>query len=277
MHTVQTGPLTGLIVQLALLCGLAVTVGLSVSGWIVGIACAIGTDAALTRGLVRYGTDELGPADWVTLVRATLACGVAALTADAFGPTPATTLAGLAIVAIVLDGVDGWVARRTGTASMLGARFDMEVDAFLILVLSAFVARSSGAWVLAIGVARYAFLGAGWLLPWMRGSLPPRYWRKVVATIQGLVLAAAAADVLPRVVMVAAVGGSLALLTESFGRDVWGLWRRRPVKHGQRVVLAESESSVASHRPEEDSVSERFIGRAGKPRRGHRSPVGMGG
>ena len=112
MHTVQTGPVTGLIVQLALLCALAVTVGLSVCGWIVGIACAIGTDAALTRGLVSYGTDGLGPADWVTLTRATLACGVAALTVDSFGrPTATTTLVGLAIVAIILDGVDGWVAR----------------------------------------------------------------------------------------------------------------------------------------------------------------------
>ena len=34
---------------------------------------------------------------------------------------------------------------------------------------------------LAIGAARYAFLAAGWSLPWMREPLPPRYWRKVVA------------------------------------------------------------------------------------------------
>ena len=93
----------------------------------------------------------------------------------------------LAVVALALDAVDGWVARRTGTASPLGARFDGEVDAFLILVLSVYVARSAGAWVLAIGAARYAFLAAGWLLPWMREPLPPRYWRKVVAATQGIV------------------------------------------------------------------------------------------
>ena len=39
---------------------------------------------------------------------------------------------------------------------------------------------SLGIWVLAIGAARYAFLAAGWLLPWMREPLPPRHWRKVV-------------------------------------------------------------------------------------------------
>ena len=42
----------------------------------------------------------------------------------------------LASVALILDGVDGKVARRTRNASAFGARFDMEVDAFLILVFS---------------------------------------------------------------------------------------------------------------------------------------------
>ena len=55
----------------------------------------------------------------------------------------------------------------------------------------------SAAWVLAIGAARYVFLAAGWLLPWMRAPLPPRYWRKVVAATQGITLTVAAADVLP--------------------------------------------------------------------------------
>ncbi len=40
-------------------------------------------------------------------------------------------LVALASAALVLDAVDGQVARRTGTATALGARFDGEVDAFL--------------------------------------------------------------------------------------------------------------------------------------------------
>ena len=139
----------------------------------------------------------------------------------------------LTVVALVLDAVDGWVARRTGTASPLGAHFDGEVDAFLILVLSVYVARSAGAWVLAIGAARYAFLAAGWLLPWMREPLPPRYWRKVVAATQGIVLAIAAADVLPLALTQAALVVALALLAESFGRDVWWLWSHRHAAHAE--------------------------------------------
>src|SRR5213076_1892843 len=80
-------------------------------------------------------------------------------------------------------------------------------------------------WVLAIGAARYAFLVAGWVLPWMREPLPPRYWRKVVAATQGIVLTIAAADVLPPAVTEAALVVALGLLAESFGRDV--LWLRR--------------------------------------------------
>ena len=115
----------------------------------------------------------------------------------AFVPAGAASavLVTLTVVALVLDAVDGWVARRTGTASAVGARFDMEVDAFLIFVLSVYVAQSVGAWVLAIGAARYAFVAAGWLLPWLREPPPPRYWCKVVAAIQGIVLTVAMADV----------------------------------------------------------------------------------
>jgi phosphatidylglycerophosphate synthase len=148
------------------------------------------------------------------------------------------TLVALTVVALVLDAVDGWVARHTETESTLGGLFDGEVDAFLMVVLSVYVARSTGAWVLAIGAARYAFLVAGWLLPWMRSTLPPRYWRKVVATTAGVALTFAVPDVLPRFLTNALLAVSLGLLAESFGRDVGWLWRRRHVERGRVMVSA---------------------------------------
>jgi phosphatidylglycerophosphate synthase len=136
----------------------------------------------------------LGPANQVTLARATLVGGVAALAADSIqGRVPLGVLVTLASVALALDAVDGQVARRTGTTSALGARFDMEVDAFLILVLSVVVAQSLGGWVLAIGALRYAFVAAAVVLPWLRASLPPRLSRKTVAALQGIVLVVASA------------------------------------------------------------------------------------
>jgi phosphatidylglycerophosphate synthase len=190
------------------------------------------------------GARGLRPADRVTLLRAVLAGGVAALTAISLaGHSAPTALVALSAVALVLDAVDGWVARRTEPTAF-GARFDLEVDAFLILVLSVYVARTAGGWVLAIGVMRYAFVMFGWLLPWLHGWPPPRYWCKVVAAIQGIVLVFAAADVLPRSVIRLALVVALALLTESFGREVWWLWRHREADSCGSTVLSISRGGV---------------------------------
>jgi len=224
----QTGPVTGLIAPVALLAVLAATAGLGVAGWTVGGACALIMAVALARGLARHPGDRLGPASMVTLARATLAVGVAALAAHSFAhDTPVALLVTLSAVALGLDAVDGWVARRTGTATPLGARFDGEVDAFLILALSVYVAPAYGTWVLAIGAAHYLVLAGEWLLPWMRAPVPRRLWRRVVAATQGVVLTVAAAGVLPRSLTQALLVAALVLLTVSVGKCTWWLWRRR--------------------------------------------------
>jgi phosphatidylglycerophosphate synthase len=228
VRAVRLDPAIGLIVQLALLTILSTTIDLGVAGWVTGVGYGLIMWAVLTRGLHNVGLRALGPADWVTLTRATLVGCVAALTADSFRrEASAGVLVAIAALAWVLDAVDGRVARRTGTSSVLGARFDMEVDALLILVLSVYVARSVGAWVLAIGAMRYAFVVATWACGWMRAPLPPRFWRKFVAASQGIVLVFAAADVLPNTLAVTALAVALALLVESFGRDVRWLWQHR--------------------------------------------------
>jgi len=231
VRTVRPGPVIGLIVQLALLVALEATVGLGAAGWVVGTACGVTTATMLARGLARDGAWRLGPADRVTLVRSTLVGSVAALVADSFArPVPVAVLVSLTVVALVLDAVDGWVARRTGTITALGARFDMEVDAFLILVLAGYVAGAVGWWVLTIGAARYALAAAGWLLPWLQGTLPQRRWCKVVAATQGIVLTVAAAALVPALLVSVLLAASLGLLAESFGREVWGLWRQRSAR-----------------------------------------------
>jgi phosphatidylglycerophosphate synthase len=228
--TLRSGPIIGLIAQVILLAGIAGTVGLGAAGWLVGLAFGVATCAFLVNGLNRAGSAALGPADKVTLARAILVGGVAALAADSLSrPVPVPVLVGLTIGALLLDAVDGYVARRTGTCSDLGARFDMEIDAFLLVVLSVYLVPQVGGWVLAIGAMRYAFVLGIWTLPWMRATLPPRYWRKVVAATQGVALVVGSAGVLPRPLMVSCLLVALLLLSESFGRDVLWLWLRRPL------------------------------------------------
>jgi len=246
VRTAQAGPVAGLTAQVLLLAALAGTVGLGVAGWIVGLICAVITNLALLRALVRYDCDRLGLADWVTLTRGSLAVGVAALVADSFDrPAQVTVLMTLTVVALTLDAVDGWIVRHTGRATPLGMHFDGEVDAFLIAVLSVYVASSAGVWVLGIGAARYAFYAAGWVLPWMRAPLPRRDWRRVVAAIQGIVLAVAAADVLPLALTQAVLLAALALLYASFGHDVVWLWVHRSATPGREAKIADREVARA--------------------------------
>ena len=249
MRVSHAGPLSGLVAQVLLLAVLALTVGLGAAGWVVGVGCAAIIAVALARALAR-GPDGLGPASWVTLVRATLAVGLAALTADSFAhDTPVALYIALAAVALALDLIDGWLARRSGTESDLGARFDGEIDAFLILALSVYVASTYGAWVLLIGAARYVYLVGQWTLPWMRAALPSRRWRKVITAVQGVVLTVAAAGILPRTLTQALLAVALASLAVSFGECVSWLWRHRherarvappehgPLRTGIRVAL----------------------------------------
>ena len=219
----------GAAVQLLLLAVLGTAIGMGPAGWLTGLAFAFATWAVLARALHRTRPRSFGPATRVTLGRAILVGGVTALVADSFqSPTPVTLLVALTAVALILDAVDGKVARRTGTSTALGARFDMEVDAFLILVLSVYVATSLGPWVLLIGGMRYAFVAAARVLPWLNAQLPPSAARKTVAAWQGVALLVAGAGILPDVLTLATVVLALASLLWSFGRDIGWLWHARP-------------------------------------------------
>ncbi|WP_406830645.1 CDP-alcohol phosphatidyltransferase family protein [Pedococcus sp. KACC 23699] len=240
MLTVRRLPEVGLVALTMLLAAVWASVGLTAAGWGVGLFCGALLNPVVAVALHRTGARGPGPADVVTLTRAMLACGLAALTADALVHQVHTHLfVPIAVVALALDALDGWVARRTHTCSAFGSRFDGEVDAFLILVLSVYVTPTFGAWILSAGLMRYAFAVAGCGVPWLRARLPYRFWRKVVTASTGIVLTLAAADVQPRWLSTSALVVGLALLVESFGRDVWWSWRHR-------VVTAEETASLGA-------------------------------
>jgi phosphatidylglycerophosphate synthase len=179
-------------------------------------------------------TDRLGPgfgaANRVTLGRLLLALPLAALVLhpQALGVAGRWWVVGLGTLALSLDGLDGWVARQTGSHSAFGARFDMESDAAFILALSTLVWQSgqAPAWVLLLGAMRYLFVAAGRVVPALRGSLSPSLRRKIVCVVQGVALLLALGPVVPRGPATAAVGIALALLTWSFAVDTLWLLRQ---------------------------------------------------
>jgi phosphatidylglycerophosphate synthase len=237
LPTIRLATFLGMLATAALLGIVSATAGLGVAGWIAGLATGSAATALLVTARMRSDQPAILPADWVTLTRTVLIAGVAGLVADSFSrPVSVTALVTLSSVALALDAVDGQVARRTGTATPLGGRIDGEVDAFLILLLSIYVSQDYGRWVLVIGAARYALLLAGWLIPWLAAPLPPRYWGKVVAAVQGIVLTVAASGLPSRRTGMIAVAAALLLLVESFGRNVIWLYRTGAGPRTRRAV-----------------------------------------
>lgn len=174
-----------------------------------------------------YPHARLGVCNLITLGRLALTMVlVAPLVA---GAAPSWAVFAVALIALSLDGFDGWFARRQGNASEFGARFDMEVDSILALVLALSAAVSSGAGPIAIllGVPRYLFAAAAWFFPWMRRDLPERFSRKAVCVVQLVALIALQAPILPPVFNVTLVPLVAAALLWSFALDVAWLWRRR--------------------------------------------------
>ena len=171
----------------------------------------------------------LGAANRVTLGRAAMVLPLAALALQPaiLGTAGAWWIIAVSTVAMILDSVDGWIARRTGTTPF-GARFDMELDAFLILALSVLVWQSgqAGAWVLLIGALRYLFVAAGWVWPALTAELPPSRRRQTVCVVQGVVLLLCLTPVVPSVMASVVAVVALGLLSASFAVDVRWLARR---------------------------------------------------
>lgn len=169
----------------------------------------------------------IGAANLVTLARALLVVLIAGAAALPATPALALGVVAVASVAALLDLVDGWIARRTGTVSAFGARFDMETDALLILVLAALVWHfdKAGPWVLLSGLMRYLFVAAAWVWPWLRMPLPPSRRRQTVCVVQIVALILVLVPVVSPPPSSAVAAAALAALAWSFWVDV--AWLRR--------------------------------------------------
>ena len=170
---------------------------------------------------------RFGAANVVTTVRALLVSLVIALVGEA--PTVAAAWAAAlgSTGSTLLDGVDGWMARRENMTSDFGARYDMEIDALLILALAVLTWQNgkAGAWIVLAGAMRYLFVAAGYVWRWMTAPLPPSTRRKAACVIQIVGLSVAVAPFVPVPLSRTIALVTLVSLTWSFGVDV--LWLRR--------------------------------------------------
>lgn len=187
-----------------------------------------GADPAMAY--TRYGA-----ANGLTHVRLGMAALLAGLAAEAalglthspgLARTPEPNLAwgvfAFAGLAALLDAVDGPLARRQGLASALGARFDMEVDAFFVLVLAllCWLWGKAGVWVLCSGALRYLFVAAGWRWHWLAAPLAPSKRRQTVCVLQVVALIASLMPTVTPSLSTSVAGLGLVLLVGSFAIDV---------------------------------------------------------
>jgi phosphatidylglycerophosphate synthase len=196
-----------------------------------GVVLAL-VGGAVLLWLARWSAGPtFGAANAVTLVRAVLVLLLLAALGSAVTSALGWLLVAVAIVAVALDGVDGALARGRGEQSDFGARFDMETDALLILVLAALVWQhdKAGAWVLLAGLLRYLFVAASYAWPWLSASLPPSRRRQAVCVVQIASLIGALAPLIASPASAALALAGLALLVWSFGVDVAWLARHARV------------------------------------------------
>ena len=203
------------------------------TGYVIKAAVVYLIGAALIwHGLpVGHPHPRFGPANRVTLLRLALSALLAAVVGEPLGQpdTLAWVIVVAATVTAVLDAADGPLARRRGMASDFGARFDMETDAWLTLVLCGLIVHfdKAGAWVLAAGLMRYAFVAAARPWPWLSGTLPPSLRRKAVCVAQITTLIVCLGPIVPHALSSALAAASLLVLAWSFAVDVRTLAKMR--------------------------------------------------
>jgi phosphatidylglycerophosphate synthase len=185
--------------------------------------------------LALTGKHGLGWANRVTLLRAVITCALAgALVQPSLFKEQAGLIVSLALISLALDGVDGWLARRDGESSAFGARFDMETDGALILVLCAglWLSGLAPAWVLAIGLMRPAFLAGALIWPWLSNPLPDSFRRKLVCVVQVAVLSIALVPFVTEPLRLILLAGALLAVGTSFAIDMaWLRKNRQGSKH----------------------------------------------
>lgn len=219
---------------LLLLMAVGATLGGGLGPWFVVRALAVFGLAfmLMLRALPTHAPHtRFGGANRVTLVRLVLVALLAAGVGETFADPAAMAWSTIAVAttAALMDALDGPLARAQGLASEFGARFDMETDALLVLVLSLLVIHfdKAGGWIVAAGLMRYAFVLAAGLLPWLARPLPASGRRKAVCVAQITSLIVCLGPIIPVPWSNAIAAASLAALTASFAADLRWLARQR--------------------------------------------------
>jgi phosphatidylglycerophosphate synthase len=192
--------------------------------WKVTTAVFIGGALTLSFSIRHLPTSTLGAANHVTLARGGLVAVLIGFIGETHTGWAAFTVAA---TVVVLDGVDGWLARKLEISSDFGARFDMETDALSLVAIAGLVWQygKAGPWVLLAGLMRYAFVAATKVVPYLAGPLLPSLRRKAAFVIVAMALIGCLAPIVNPPLSVSLALAGLLTLMASFITDIAHLAR----------------------------------------------------
>lgn len=219
-----------------------------------GALTVLGGPLAAAAGMVVFvacqrhalvGAEPFRAADAVTLGRTVLLGLFAAELTDSLlgdgasaGAALSWATVALAVVVLLLDGVDGAVARAFGGGTDAGRSYDDVVDAVVLLVLAGAAGWMVVWWAVVPGLVKPLFALGQRLRPRWRHRLGPSTRRRVLGSVPAVLLLAVMAP-LPWTSggqeSPGAAGGQLAaaalavlLIAGSFARDIVDLERGDP-------------------------------------------------
>ena len=157
-----------------------------------------------------------GYANWVTFFR----MGVLIFVSFRYEQFSNLTLSLLLISVVLLDVVDGYLARKLNLQSDFGLYFDMETDSFYVAVVSSilYISGLAPAWLLFVGFLRYLNVAAYAIFKVKPKKEPKQRFASIIAGTFFTVLAAA--FILPPMFRLIALIIISILIVISFGKSI---------------------------------------------------------
>ena len=139
----------------------------------------------------------------------------------------------LAIISFLLDGLDGFIARKYNQVTKYGEVIDQEADNFLIFVMSIslYINKEIGLYVFLIPAFRYIFIFSMTRYYWLKNTLPDSQLRKAVCVSIIFIMIISQDSYFANDDVVFLVLLSLFIITFSFSRDIIWLYRNKYEKN----------------------------------------------
>ena len=171
-----------------------------------------------------------GAGNVLTLMRATLALVLMAKNDLSLAWTGAAIM-----IALLSDGLDGWIARRSGMASPFGDIFDQESDAllFLSICLLLIAERQVGLWILLPASYRYLFILFCRSIKPTEKAIQGTWVTRAIGITSMMALAACLAPIVPDQGVYWTASAVTLLLSLSFLKSGYLIYRPSPEAHSE--------------------------------------------